>query len=288
MKVNVVTGGGTGIGRAAAAMLPKDEKVVITGRRLEKLNKTAEELNAEGHQLVGMTCDVSKREDVKKLAEFAASLGDVSKVIHCAGVSGSMANRETIIRINALGTVHVNQEFYKVMNGGCIVDVASDSGYILPGIMLPGKGVYRLAIEDEDRFVTKMVKKARLGKDEGTNSQIAYMISKNFARWYSERCAYKYMANKGIRVFSISPGYVETPMTEKEKGEATDIMLSYTGLKRGAAPEELAYIITALADERASYLAGADLVCDGGVVNNGYGFLTATKKYKEKALEESW
>ena len=81
MKVNVVTGGGTGIGRAAAAMLPKDEKVVITGRRLEKLNKTAEELNAEGHQLVGMTCDVSKREDVKKLAEFAASLGDVSKVI---------------------------------------------------------------------------------------------------------------------------------------------------------------------------------------------------------------
>ena len=287
MKINVVTGGGSGIGKAVAAMLPKDEKVIITGRSVDKLQKTADEMNAAGSQVLCFACDVSKREDVKKLAEYVASLGEVDKVIHCAGVSGSMGSRETIIRINALGTVHVNQEFYKVMNGGCILDIASDSGYMLPGIMLPSKKVYQLAITDEEAFVAKMVKKSKLGKEE-VSSQIAYMVSKNFARWYAQNCAFKYMATKGIRVLSVSPGFVKTPMTDAEQGEATETMLSYTGFKRGAEPEELAYVVTALADERARYLIGADIVCDGGVINNGYGMLTATKRYDERSLKENW
>ena len=287
MKINVVTGGGSGIGKAVAAMLPKDEKVIITGRSVDKLQKTADEMNAAGSQVLCFACDVSKREDVKKLAEYAASLGEVDKVIHCAGVSGSMGSRETIIHINALGTVHVNQEFYKVMNGGCILDIASDSGYMLPGIMLPSKKVYQLAITDEEAFVAKMVKKSKLGKEE-VSSQIAYMVSKNFARWYAQNCAFKYMATKGIRVLSVSPGFVKTPMTDAEQGEATETMLSYTGFKRGAEPEELAYVVTALADERARYLIGADIVCDGGVINNGYGMLTATKRYDERSLKENW
>ena len=287
MKVNVVTGGGSGIGRAVAAMLPKDEKVIITGRGQKKLDQAAEELRAEGCQVLTMSCDTTVRENVQKLAEYAASLGDVDKVIHCAGVSGSIGDRTSTIRINALGTVHVNQEFYKVMNGGCIIDIASDSGYMLPKILLPSEKSYYLAITDEERFVAKMAKKAKLGKEE-VSSQIAYMISKNFARWYAERCAFKYMATKGIRVLSVSPGFVKTPMTDAEQGEATDTMLSYTGWKRGAEPEELAYVITALADERARYLIGADILCDSGAVNNGYGMLTATKRYDERSLKENW
>ena len=287
MKINVVTGGGSGIGRAVAAMLPKDETVIITGRGLKKLDQTAAELNAAGCHVLTMACDTSRREEVRALAEYAASLGEVDKVIHCAGVSGSMADRETIIRINALGTVHINQEFYKVMNGGCIVDIASDSGYMLPKLMLPGKSVYRLALTDEEAFVAKMARKAKLGKEE-IGSQIAYMISKNFARWYAGQCAYKYMATKHIRVLSVSPGFVKTPMTDAEQGEATETMLSYSGWKRGAEPEELAYVITALADDRARYLIGADILCDGGAVTNGFGMLTATKRYNEQSLNENW
>jgi len=153
--------------------------------------------------------------------------------------------------------------------------------------MLPGKGIYRLALTDEEAFASKMARKAKLGKEE-VGSQIAYMISKNFVRWYAERCAYKYLVTKGIRVLSVSPGFVKTPMTDKEQGEATDTMLSYTGWKRGAEPEEMAYVITVLADERARYLIGADILCDGGAVNNGYGMLTATKRYNEQSLKENW
>ena len=288
MKINVVTGGGSGIGRAVAAMLPEDETVIIAGRTLRKLEDAARELGAQGRSVLTAVCDVSRRGDVSELARFAASLGGVDRVVHCAGVSGSMADCETIIRINALGTVHVNQEFYKVMRGGCIVDIASDSGYMLPKLLLPGKRVYRLALTDEEAFAAKMSGRARLTGNKEINSQIAYMFSKDFARRYSAGCAFKYMALRGIRVFSVSPGYVKTPMTEIEKRKESENMLSYTGLRRAAEPEELAYVITALADDRARYLIGSDILCDGGAVGNGFGALTAGKKYSERSLTENW
>lgn len=136
-EVYVVTGGGSGIGRAVAETLPKEATVVITGRTMAKLQRTADALNANGHHVVPFTCDVSNRTEVRYLAQRTAKLGQVTKVIHAAGISGSMADAEKIVRINALGTVYVNQEFYKVMDGGVIVDVTSNSGYMLPGAMVP-------------------------------------------------------------------------------------------------------------------------------------------------------
>jgi len=287
-KVCVITGGGSGIGKAIIRELPKDELVIITGRSLDKLNKTAEELSTDGRTVIATTCDVSKQEQVAKLAEFAASKGEVKRVIHCAGVSGSMADCETILRINALGTVYVNREFYKVMDGGVICDIASNSGYILPKVLMPSVKTYALALTNEEEFIKKAVQKAKLLKKDEITVQMAYMISKNFARWYSNGCAFKYMANKGIRVFSVSPGFVKTPMTDKEAGEATDVLLSYTGLFRGAESEELGYLVAALSDERCGYLMGADIICDGGCINNGYSFLTATKPYDKHSLNENW
>ncbi|MDO5100910.1 MAG: SDR family NAD(P)-dependent oxidoreductase [Eubacteriales bacterium] len=287
-NVYVITGGGSGIGKAIVSYLPKDGIIIITGRNLGKLEQTASDLRSQGFDICTTTCDVSSRAEVKKLAEYAASLGNIKCVIHCAGISGSMADCETIIRINALGTVFINQEFYQVMHGGVICDVSSNTGYILPKLLLPSKKTYLLSLSNEEQFVIKLSKKAKLLRKESVNSQIAYMISKNFARWYSGNCAFKYMATKNIRVFSVSPGFVKTPMTEKEAGEGTENLLTYTGLSRGAEPEELAYLIAALCDEKCGYLIGTDILCDGGCVTNGYSFLTAAKKYRQQALTENW
>ena len=147
-EVFVVTGGGSGIGRAVAEALPKKATVVITGRTMAKLQHTADALNAQGHHAIPLTCDVSNRAEVRSLAQHASELGKVDKVIHAAGISGSMADAEKIVRINALGTVYVNQEFYKVMDGGVIVDVASNSGYMLPSAMIPRRA-YPLALTNE-------------------------------------------------------------------------------------------------------------------------------------------
>lgn len=285
--VYVVTGGGSGIGRAVAEALPKDGTVIITGRTLTKLRRTADQLNDQGHHAVSLTCDVSSRSEVRALAEKASELGKVTKVIHAAGVSGSMASPETIVRINAPGTVYVNQEFYKVMDGGVIVDVASNSGYMLPGAMVP-RHAYPLALTDENAFVKRLVRRASLMHNKDVDPQIAYMISKNFARWYAAGCAFKYTRRRGIRVLSVSPGYVETPMTEKEKGKATDILLSYSGPGRGAKPEELAFLIVSLADERCGYLMGTDVLCDASCVNSGYGLTVATNENKHPSADGLW
>ena len=252
-RVHVVTGGGSGIGCAVAEMLPKDDAVLITGRHKDKLAQVARELNARGHHIETAACDVSKREDVSALAAFASSFGHIATVVHAAGISGSMGNSEGIVRINALGTVYVNQ-----------------------------------VLEDEEAFVSALVHRAALVPGKGVAPQIAYMISKNFARWYSGQCALKYMRTRQIRVFSVSPGYVETPMTEKEKGKATDILLGYSGPGRGAAPEELAYLICALADERCGYLMGTDVLCDGGCVTAGYRMSVATDEKKVPAPGGAW
>lgn len=278
-QVCVITGGGSGIGRAVAEALPHDCLVVITGRHEEKLKRVADEVEVQGAHVATKTCDVSVRAEVAELAAYAASLGQVVKVIHAAGISGSMGDPEKIVRINALGTVYVNQEFYKVMESGCIVDVASNSGYMLPKILVP-EAKYPLAVTDEDAFVKALVHRACAVRMKDVDPQLAYMISKNFARWYSAKCAFKYMRLKHIRVFSVSPGYVETPMTEKEKGKTTDILLSYAGSARGAHPEELAYLICALADERCSYLMGTDVLCDAGCIEGGYRLMTAMNEKK--------
>ena len=133
-NVCVITGGGSGMGLEAAKLMPKDKIVVISGRTLAKLEGAVEELRALGIQAYAKACDTSDRESVKELVEYALSLGEIKNVINSAGVSPAMKGTpEGILRINALGTVYVNQEFSKVMKpGSVIVDVSSNSAYILP------------------------------------------------------------------------------------------------------------------------------------------------------------
>ena len=166
-KVCVVTGGGSGMGLAAAKFMPKDRIIVVSGRTESKLTKAVEELKEAGFEAYAKSCDTSKRESVKALAEYAASLGEIINVIHAAGVSPAMnVTMEDILRINALGTVYVNQEFAKLMHkGSVIIDIASMSAYAMPELMLPKKA-YPLAETDEALFIKKALKMTGMIKDE--------------------------------------------------------------------------------------------------------------------------
>ncbi len=152
-RVVIVTGGGSGMGKAAISFLDPAKRIVISGRHLDKLQKTADEMAEKGHSVVPFVCDTSDRESVKELAAFAAGLGEITNVIQCAGVSPAMAEPEQIVRINALGTVYVNQELSRVMKPGSVIcDVASNSAYQLPRFLIR-PGLYALAEENEALFV---------------------------------------------------------------------------------------------------------------------------------------
>ena len=261
-NVCVITGGGSGMGLEAAKCMPKDKIIVLAGRTVAKLENAVNELTALGFEAHAHAADTSDRKSVRELAEYAASLGEIKNVINCAGMSPAQTNGEKLLRINALGTVYMNQEFSKLMNpGSVIVDISSNSAYSLPSIIIPKK-VYPLAETDEETFVAKILKRANIARSDYQKAGFAYALSKNFVCWYAAKCAFEY-GKKGIRVVSLSPGLIATDMGNKEK-ENGGYLIKYTAEERMGKPEELGYAIASLADERNGYLAGVDILCDGG------------------------
>lgn len=272
--VCVITGGGSGMGLEAAKFMPKEKILVISGRTLKKLEGAVEELKALGYEAYAKACDTSDRASVKELVSFAQSLGEIKNVINSAGVSPAMkGTQEGILRINALGTVYVNQEFSKVMKpGSVIVDVSSNSAYILPSFLI-NKKVYALAETDEEAFLKKLVKKSSLPKGEYERKGFAYSLSKNFVVWYAKKCAFEY-GKRGIRVVSLSPGLIATDMGNLEKKDG-GMLIPFSAEERMGKPEELGYALATVADERNGYLAGVDVLCDGGSTNG-------MKEFKKK------
>lgn len=273
-KVCVITGGGSGMGLACAKCMDKEKIIVLSGRTEAKLEKAINELKELGYTAYAKACDTSKRESVKELAEYAASLGEVTNVINSAGVSPAMnGTPESILRINALGTVYVNQEFAKVMGeGSVIVDVSSNSAYILPSFIIPKKA-YKLAETNEELFLKKLIKKSNLPKNEYNKKGFAYSLSKNFVIWYASKCAYD-LGPKGIRVCSLSPGLIATDMGNLE-AESGGMLIPATAEERMGKPEELGFALAMVADERNGYLAGVDVLVDGGASNG-------LKEFKKK------
>ena len=253
------------MGLEAAKFMDPAKIIVISGRTESKLEKAKAELEKAGHKTYIKTCDTSDRKSVKELVKFAKDLGEITNVLNCAGVSPAMKLRpEVIIRINALGTVHVNQEFAKAMKkGSVILDVASMAAYQAPKFVIPRK-VFPLAETDEELFVKKMAKRTKLMKNDYLKSGMAYLFSKNFVAWYAAKCAFDF-GKKGIRVCSVSPGLIMTPMGKLEEENSKDL-LKYSAEKRAGRPEELGFAIATLADERNSYLAGIDVLVDGGTI----------------------
>ncbi len=270
--VVVITGGGSGMGLAAAKYMAKDKIIIVTGRTMAKLEKAVSVLNELGFEAYAHTCDTSVRESVRELAAFAAEKGNVKNVINAAGLSPNMADPEKLLRVNALGTVYVNQEFSKVMkSGSVIVDISSNSAYVLPKFLISRK-VYALAETDEEAFIKKNLKKANLAKGDYQKAGFAYALSKNFVVWYAQKCAFDF-GPRGIRVCSLSPGLIATDMGKLEEKEGGS-MLRFAAEERMGTPDELGFAIASVADERNGYLAGVDVLVDGGSIN-GKGFRPA-------------
>lgn len=266
-EVCVITGGGSGMGLAAAKFMSKTKTIIVAGRTEKKLEGAVKELKELGYKAFAKVCDTSNRESVRELAEYAAKHGEVKNVINSAGLSPAMSDPETILRVNALGTVYMNQEFSKVMKkGSVIVDIASNSAYILPNFLISTK-VYKLADTDEEFFVKKLLKKSNLAKSKGAYavSGFAYSLSKNFVTWYAKKCAFEYGKN-GIRVVSLSPGLISTDMGNLEAKDG-GMLIPFSAEERMGTPEELGFAIATVADERNGYLAGVDVLVDGGSTN---------------------
>jgi NAD(P)-dependent dehydrogenase (short-subunit alcohol dehydrogenase family) len=265
-KVCVITGGSSGMGFATAKLLGKKQIVIIAGRDITKLNKAVSELRIIGIKAESFVTNVGDRDRVDALAERAIQLGRIASVINCAGMSPHMGEALEIMKTNALGTINVNEAFYRVMEAGsCVIDVSSTAAYLVPKIILP-EGLYKYSRIDKNLFMKKMMARVNIFP-KNMRSDMAYTISKNFINWYSKTDAAKF-AEKGIRILSVTPGNFDTPMGKFEHRQA-EKFTRYCAIKRLGHADEIANLFAFLVSDKLGYLTGTDIICDGGLLASG-------------------
>jgi Dehydrogenases with different specificities (related to short-chain alcohol dehydrogenases) len=261
--VSVVTGGAGGVGLATAQRIGRTHHVLLSDIDAARLAQAAGQLAANGIDCSTHVGDVASRSAVDELVAQAVSLGPVRSVIHTAGISPAMGPAETIMRVNAIGTVNVTTAFLPVATEGfALVNVGSMAAHVTPSLLMPTRS-YRYALSDIETFFARLMRRCRL-VPVAQRSRLAYSISKNFVVWYSARMAGAF-GDRGARIVSVSPGAIDTPMGRLEEEDSASVV-RYAALKRPARADEIAAVLAFCASPDAGYLTGADILCDGGVV----------------------
>ena len=210
MKNVIVVIGPGQIGQAIARRVGVGKHVLLADMRRENADAAAEVMGNAGYEVSVATVDVSSREAVHALVETATGLGDVTGLIHAAGVSPSQASPATILKVDLYGTALVLEEFGNVIaRGGAGVVIASQSGHRLPP----------LTVEQNKALATTPVEELLslpfLQPDKVTDSLHAYQISKrgNSLRVMAEAVRW---GKRGARINTISPGIIMTPLAKDE------------------------------------------------------------------------
>lgn len=263
MKQVIVVIGAGQIGQAIARRVGVGKHVLLADLRQENAQAAAEVLGNAGYEVSTATIDVSSREAVHALVQKATAIGEVTGLIHAAGVSPSQASVGTILKVDLYGTALVLEEFGNVIaRGGAGVVIASQSGHRLPA----------LNPEQNNALATTPVEKL-LGRpflqaDQVKDTLHAYQLSKrgNSLRVMVEAVRW---GKRGARVNTISPGIIITPLAKDEltgpRGEGYRRMIELSPARRPGTPDEVGTVGALLMGPDGGFIIGSDFLMDGGV-----------------------
>jgi len=243
-KVSVITGGGSGIGKAIALLFAKQGSVVHILDVDESAMTVVEEINNSGGRSFFNKCNVAQQADVKYIIE---TIPVIDILVNNAGIAhvGTIETtaEEDLVRlfnVNVKGMYNCMHEVIPVMkkkNAGCILNMAS----VAAAVGIP------------DRFAYSMTKGAVVG--------MTISVAKDYL-------------NYSIRCNSISPARVHTPFVDgylqknfpgKEK-EMFDKLSKTQPVGRMGKPEEIASLALYLCSDEAAFITGCDYLIDGGFV----------------------
>ena len=260
-NVVVVVGAGS-IGQAIARRISSGKHVLLADLRQENADAAARVLADAGFDVSTAVVDVSSRESVHALVETATRLGEVTGVIHAAGVSASQASIQQILNVDLYGTALVLDEFGRVIAaGGAGVVISSQSGHRYPALTAEQDRLLATTPADE------LLALPMLQPDQFTDGLNAYQVSKraNGLRVMAEAVRW---GERGARVNAISPGIIITPLARDELNGANGAgyrrMIELAPAGRPGTPDEIGTVGELLMTDRGAFITGSDILIDGG------------------------
>ena len=241
-KNGIVTGGGSGIGKAIAkGLVQAGAEMVIAGRNMKKLEKTAEEIRRFGGPVIPLQADLSRMGDIKSLVDRTVKeFGKIDFLFNNAGTIRRAPSEDytendwdEVLNINLKGPFFLAQSVAKVMisqkRKGKIINISS-----LIAVQ-GGKWVPAYAAS------------------KGGLSQVTKTMANDWAKY-------------GILVNAIGPGWVKTELTEAhlQDKERYEEILGRIPLGRWADPEDMVGIAIFLASDASDYITGQTIFVDGG------------------------
>ena len=249
-KTVLITGGGSGIGLATARKLvDAGANVVLAGRRVEKIDAAAKELDPTGDRVLAVGTDVSREDELDELAtRVRARFGRLDGVFANAGLASynpiaprtdvTDAEFDRYVGVNYKGAFFTVQKTLPLFdNGGSVV---------LNSTCLAHRGM-------------------------GLAMSLATMYASTKAAVASlARLLAADLASQGIRVNSVSPGFIRTDMLDElaPNDEARDVCSHLVPAGRIGTADEVADAVSFLLSDRATYITGQDLGVDGGLVGS--------------------
>lgn len=238
-KVTIITGAGSGIGKATALLFAQEgAKVVISDINENDGQVAVDEIKKAGGEAFFVKADSSKPEDNEALVSQAVQkYGGLDIAVNNAGIGGPLGMTgeypidgwKKVIDINLSGVFYgLRYQIPAMKNGGSIVNIASILG------------------------------------QAGTKFSPAYVAAKHGVIGLTKGAALEY-ADKGIRINAVGPGYIKTPLVSKSLDQdALDALVRLHPMGRLGESEEIAELILWLALSKSSFVTGAYYPADGG------------------------
>lgn len=240
-KVVLVTGASSGIGRAAAvAFAAEGAKVAILDRTADALTDTAAAVQDTGGEVLAIGCDVSQPDQVEAaVAKVVERFGRLDVAFNNAGVENKaqplheieLEEWDRIIGINLRGTFmcmkHEIAQMVRQGGGGVVVNTSSGAGI------------------------------------RGVEGGAVYAASKHAMIGMTKSAALDY-AKQGIRVNTVLPGNIETPMMDRFTGGDIQKAIDLEPVGRLGKPEEIAEAVLWMASDLGGFVTGSSIVVDGG------------------------
>ena len=241
----LVTGAGSGIGRAIARLFAAEGASVLVAELHEETGAAAaREIEDAGGRARFLRADSGREEDVKAaIAATVEAWGRLDIVVNNAGIVGEAYTWEQVIAVNLsgvyFGCLH-GLEAMRGQGGGSIINMASMAGLV--GFSIPG-----------------------LAEGFGSPSANAYIAAKHGVLGVTKQFALD-GAQHGVRVNAICPGWIDTPLIAPliQTAPLLEWALQGTPLGRMGRPEEVAKAALFLASDDSSFMTGAPLIIDGG------------------------